>query len=278
MTVEFFNLPYFIFIFIAVLIIIGLYFLLKNKSDKTKKWVLFGLLAFNLALHFFKLMFPPYSLNINQAMRDVWFINICAVSVLVFPFIFLSKNETWKDFMFYLGALSGGLALLIPTEALGDQVFVFDTIRFYIAHMIILIAPVLMVLLKVHTINYKRIIKMPFCVMIYMLFIICNQVLQSELGIVSLRGDDILEIGYRNNSLIWGPSDDLAKLFSVFTPNFMKTVPFGEFAGEVKYWPFFWILPGIFVYFITLPFLISLPLEHKRIKADIKKLALKYKK
>jgi hypothetical protein len=108
--------------------------------------------------------------------------------------------------------------------------------------------------------------------MVYMLFIICNQVLQSELGIVALRGDDITEIGYRNNSFIWGPTDDLAKAFTVFTPNFMKTIPFGAFAGTPKYWPFFWIIPGVFVYFTLLPFLMVLPMQYQTIKKDVKKL------
>ncbi|MGD9900971.1 MAG: hypothetical protein AB7S44_00320 [Spirochaetales bacterium] len=271
-VVEFFNLPYFFFIFLTAGIIVGLYFLLKNKSTKTKNIVLFSLLAFNLALHFLKVTFPPYSDNFLKAIRDIGFINICAVSVLTFPFFYLSKNKYSKDFMFYLGVISGFLALVIPTEALGENVLTLDNIRFYVCHMIIIIAPLLMVLLKVHTIDYKRIWKMPFYATAVMLFIICNQVLQSELGIVSLRGSDILAIGYTNPSLIWGPNDDLAILFSIFTPDFMKTIPFGAYAGQEKYWPLFWILPGVFVYFLVLPLLISLPWQLKDIRRDIKTL------
>lgn len=279
MTVEFFNLPYFAFIFIAFGTLIGLYYLLKNKSLKTKKIVIFSLLLFNLILHFLKLTFPPYSTNPNIAMRDIWFINICAVSVLTFPFYFISKSPALKDFMFYLGTISGTLALLIPTEALGKQVWQLDLFRFYIAHTIILIAPMLMVLLKVHKLNYKRIWKIPFIMGGVLLFIITQQVLQSELGFVDLRNGNFFDINYKNNSFIWGPgNDELAVFFTIFTPKFLKTVPVGVYAGETKYWPFFWLMPSMFIYFIFLPLLICLPFEYKHIASDFKKIFSKKQK
>lgn len=271
MTVEFFNLPYFIFMFATIAIILGLYFLFRNKSLKTRKILIAVLLFSNLALHFLKLTFPPYSTNPAQGMRDVWFINICAVSVLAFPFIFLSKNKSAKDFMFYLGVISGTLAVLIPTEALGEYIWQLDLFRFYYAHIVILVAPLLMVLLKVHTLNYKRIWKMPFYMGAYLLFIITQQVLQAELGIVALRNSDFLNPNYKNPSLIWGPgSEVLAKLFTVFTPDFLTVVPYGAYAGQTKYWPFFYLLPGMFVYFWVLPLLICLPWQAGAIKRDIK--------
>ena len=247
-----------------------LYFIFKNRSLKCKKIFIASLIIFNLALHYLRFLFPPYSGNINSILENSWFINICAVSVLTFPFLFFSKSNTAKDWMFYIGVISGFLAVVYPTEALGDSVLTFDVWRFYICHMIIIVAPLLMVLLKVHSLNYRNIWKMPFCMMAVLLFIICNQVLQSELGIIGMRGDDILKpgCGYRNTSLIWGPTDDVSVIFTWLTPDFMKTVPFGEFAGQPKYWPFFYLVPGCFVYFLLIPLLICLPWEFKHIKQD----------
>ena len=89
-----------------------------------------------------------------------------------------------------------------------------------------------------------------------------------------MRGDDILQAGcgYRNTSLIWGPTDDVSAIFTWLTPDFMKTVPFGPHAGEVKYWPFFYLLPGCFVYFWCIPLLLCLPFERKHMKDDFGKL------
>ena len=84
------NFWYIFFIVLLSGAIVGLYFLLRNKTDKTKKIVLGALLFFNLALHFLKLTFPPYSTNPELAMREVWFVNVCGTSVLLFPFIFIS--------------------------------------------------------------------------------------------------------------------------------------------------------------------------------------------
>lgn len=278
--VEFGNFWYFFFILFAVGITVGLYFLFKNKSLKAKKIFIISVLFFNLALHFIKILFPPYSTNIAFGLENLWFINICAVSVLTFPFLFLSKSQTAKDWMFYIGLISGFLAVVYPTEALGKAVLTLDLWRFYICHIIIIVIPLLMVLWGVHRPNYKNIWKMPFCMIAVMLFIMCNQVLQAELGIIDLRGLDMLEsgCGYRNTSLIWGPTDDIAKIFTWLTPDFMKTVPFGQYAGQEKYWPLFYLIPAVFFYFLLIPFLICLPWEYKKIKMDMKSFFNRFKK
>lgn len=261
--VKLLNFWHFFFIFLFSGAIVGLYFLLKNKTDKTKKIVLGSLLFFNLALHFLKLTFPPYSTNFEFAMREVWFTNVCATSVLFFPFIFLSKSKIAKDYMVYLGIISGFLAMLYPTEAIGKSILTLDLWRFYICHGIIFAVPILTLLLKLHTLDLKRIWKIPICVCAMLLFIICNQILQSELGIIPLRNDDMLNVNFRNPSLIWGPTDDVAIIFSWLTPDFMKTVPVGAYAGQVKYWPFFWMLPGIIIYFLLIPLIICLIFDFK---------------
>ena len=172
--------------------------------------------------------------------------------------------------MVYLGIISGFLALLYPTEALGKSVLTLDLWRFYICHGIIIAVPILTVLLKLHTLDVKRIWKIPLCVCAMLLFIICNQVLQSELGIISLRNSDMLNVNFRNPSLIWGPTDDVAIIFSWLTPSFMKTIPFGAFAGQTKYWPFFWMVPGVIVYFIVIPLILCFIFERNSKKKEEK--------
>lgn len=265
--IKLFNVWYFVTLIITALIVIGLYFLLRKKSSKTIKIVISCLLFFNLAVHFTKFFIEPYSSNPEILARDIWFINICGISVLTFPFIYLSKSDTAKDFMFYLGVISGFLALIYPTEALNKTISL-DVIRFYICHIIIFVAPLLMVLTKNHKLNYKRVWKMPFCMLCVLLLIVVMQIIQSELGYVALRNNNFLDPNYRNNSLIWGPTDDIAILFSWATPEFMKVVPFGEYVGQTKYWPVLWLCPSMFIYFWVLPFILCLPWEARHIKKD----------
>ena len=57
----------------------------------------------------------------------------------------------------------------------------------------------------------------------------------------------------------------------------MKTIPWGAYAGQAKYWPFFYLLPGAFVYFWIIPLLLCLPWELKHIKQDFANLKNKLK-
>ena len=114
MVIKLFNGWYFFWILLAVGGILGLYFALKNKSDKTKKIVLFSLLALGLLLHFLKVFIPPYSVNEKVKLSESWFVNICGANIALFPFLFLCKDKRVRDYMFYIGVLSGFIALIYP--------------------------------------------------------------------------------------------------------------------------------------------------------------------
>ena len=67
-------------------------------------------------LHFLKVYIPPYSTDEARMLRDSWFVNICGANIGLFPFLFFSKNKHVKDYMFYIGVLSGLIALFYPQE------------------------------------------------------------------------------------------------------------------------------------------------------------------
>ena len=103
MIVDYFNFWHFAFIILSIGSYVGLYFLLRNKSDVFKNHVLFGLLVFGIILHYVKAFFPPYSNNINRFFSDIWFINICGANILIFPFIYISNSTKAKAYMFFIG-------------------------------------------------------------------------------------------------------------------------------------------------------------------------------
>jgi len=272
MIIEMFNFWYFFWIAASVGVFIALYFLLRGKREQIQSAVLFSLLAFALILHFLKAFIPPYSTDHSRWLRDSWFVNICGANIALFPFLFLSKSKTAKDYMFYIGILGGLVAIFLPLEPIKklDQASeLLDVIRFYVHHNILWYVPLLMVMLKIHTLDYKRVWKIPGCFMLLLLFIMLNQILQSELGFVPLRGDDITAIGYKNTSYIWGPDDEISKIITPLCPNIFKTIPVGKLAGTPKYWPWFWLLVPAHVVLIPLCFLMSMIFEHKHFKTDI---------
>ena len=277
MYIAMFNGWYFFWLLICAGATVGLYFLLRRRSPVTQKAVLFGLLMLGLVLHFTKVYYPPYSVDEARMLRDSWFVNICAANIALFPIFFWSKNDRIKDYMCYIGIISGLVALFYPQEPMAkvDQYAEqLDIIRFYFHHWMVMAVPLLMVLLGLHKLSYKRILSAPTGLLLLMLFIMLNQIFQSELGFIPLRNQgDFFGIGYKNTSYIWGPgtNDAIGEFFALFTPNIFKTVPVGEFAGQVKYWPWFWIIVPVYVIVTPLTFLVALIFDHKALTEDLKK-------
>ena len=268
--VEYFNFYYFLYIAFAFGLLTGLYFLLRNKSQKTSTIVLFCLLAANLLLHFFKLSFASYQDWMPQAIRTITPENICAVDILVFPWFFLSKKNVLKDYMFYMGVMGGIGATFLPIDVIGRDAFALESMRFYFSHILIWVVPLLMVLLKLHTLDYKRIIKVPLLIYSVLGIILINEIILTGAGFVPL--DYLYSNEFRNSAFIFGPLAAigfLGELFTALTPKLFLTIPIGENAGAAYYWPIIWLVIPAFIYFSILAFLLSLPFEYKRIKKDM---------
>ncbi len=275
MIIAMFNGWYFFWLILSIGAVLGLYFLLRNKDQRIQKAVLFGLLAFGLLAHFLKVYIPPYSTDESRMLRDAWFVNICGANIALFPFFFFSKNKHVKDYMFYIGVLSGLLALVYPEEPLAkkDQLAEFwDIVRFYYHHWMLLAVPLLMVLLGLHELSWKRILSAPVGLLLLMLFIMLNQIFQSELGYIPLRGEDLFDINYKNTSYIWGPGEgnSIGSLFTPFCPDIFKYIPVGEHAGQEKYWPWFWMICPVFIIVTPLAFGICMIFDWKQFQKDVK--------
>lgn len=270
-----FNLWYWFWLIISIGSTVGLYFLLRKKTQKTQKAVLFSILVLGLVAHFTKFLYPPYSTDPARMLRDSWFVNICGANIGLFPFMFFSKNKRVKDYMFYLGLLGGLVATLVPLEPIAkvnQAAEWIDIVRFYFHHTMLYAVPLLMVLLGLHKLSYKRVLWCPVYLLGVMLFIMLNQILQSELGFIPLRGNDMLNINYKNSSLIWGPgSQSFAVILTALCPKIFKTIPVGEYAGQTKYWPWFWLIVPVFVYLVPICFGICLIFDFKNFKTDFKR-------
>ena len=276
MFIAMFNFWYFFWLMLAAGATVGLYFLLRNRSEFTQKSALFAILVFGLLLHFLKAYIPPYSVDQARMLRDSWFVNICAANIALFPFLFFSKKDAVKDYMFYLGVISGLLAMVYPQEPmakLDQQAEQLDIVRFYFHHWMLMAVPLLSVLLGHHKISYKRVWTAPVGLLLLMLFIMLNQVFQAELGYIPLRNQTgFLGIGYKNTSYIWGPgtNDAIGQFLSIFTPKIFRTVPAGQFAGAEKYWPWFWLIVPAFVLLTPLAFGLCMIFDRKNFACDAK--------
>lgn len=292
MAIEMFNFWYFFWMFLQIGATAGLFFAFRKSRPFTQNVVLFSLLLLGVAFHFLKMYIPPYGELINgqweitnRGWRDSWFVNICGANIILFPFIFLMKNKYLKDYMFYIGMLTGLIVLFYPQEpiAKGDpqqqMAEILDIIRFYYHHWMIMSVPLLMVLWKRHTLSYKRIWVAPVGLLLLMLFIILNQIFQSELGFIPLRDAESAVPNYKNSSYIWGPlnsdgtMDPIGGIFDIFCPSWFKTLPiscegYGLAEGAVKYWPWFWMIFPVFILTTPLSFGLSMIFDGKQFGRD----------
>ncbi len=280
MTVEFGNAFYLMYILIAAGAVVGLYFLLRHKSEPTQKWVLFGILMFNFALHFAKLLFPPYINDLPNELHKATLENICAVSTVLFPFLFmLPKKWVTHDYFYFIGVISGLLALLYPTEALGEKAFAFDTIRFYICHTGLLVVPLVAALIGYRRPRLKYMWGIPLGFLVHETIVMVNELCLLKTGLIEGTLQTFFDRGARNNSFVHGPTPDMdgiGKFLTFFTPRFMQRDIFGINGGVDFYWPVLWLIVPVFVYFIPIYLAIASPVS-KEVWVDLKEYKKKEK-
>lgn len=275
------SLFYFVYIAACFALFFGLYFGLRHKSRRAQNMALLIFLWLNFALHFLKLLFSIYDVQHDVTIiRKATFENICAVSTLIFPFIYMSKNaKVGKDYMFYLGAISGFAGCVFPAPVdswmwkgeAGLPFYHLETIRYYICHAGIWIVPVLMVLFGIHKLDYRRIWKALFFYFGVLGLIIINEIILVRIGWVHDPGSlkaFLDNEGGRDLGYAFGPNEMLEKPLKYvlwLTPKAFKD----------PYVPILWEVFPVLILGGAGCFAVSMIWEHKHFKDDC--IALKNK-
>lgn len=105
MLIDYGSFAYCFYLLLPFAITVALYFVLRRRSMRTKKILIFCLLIANFIQHVLKTyIYPQYDggFSYNQTAY-----NMCAFLILVSPFIFLCKNDFLKDAIFFFGTAAG---------------------------------------------------------------------------------------------------------------------------------------------------------------------------
>ncbi len=257
------NAFYFMYIGIAVEYIAVLWLALRKCSKKTAHIVLLVILLLNFSLHFIKQAFVPYVNNHPQSWRRSTVENLCAVSTVFFPFIYLIKKQNiLHDFVYFIGVCGGLAALLYPSETIGQSAFAFDTIRFYICHTNLVTVPLLAAILGVYRPRLSRCWAIPVLFLLWETVICLNEYFLIGVGLVDAKFADLLDPAFRNSSFPFGVRPEFAwakKLFDPFVPEFLRTDAFGLNGGEDFYFPVLWLVGPAFVYLTPIYIILSSP-------------------
>ena len=252
---------------------LGLYFLLRNKSEKVIKITLLSLAFGNFLLHFLKIFHPSYLAEFNYSLIRMSLENICAVSTVILPFAMLCKNKTFKGYFYLISFLGGLMAVILTTEPNGIYIFEFNSIRYYICHYILFAVPILAVVLKEFKPNFKSCIWMPLMFFIGQTIIFLNEIILSCVGLVSHTTESFLSGDYRNAAFVFGPNTEFKGIIDTFhflVPDIFTKNIFGiEGVGDF-YWPVIWLLVPVVLFFPLGYLLFTLPFTYKDVVSYIK--------
>ena len=280
---NFSNIWYVLSLVFLFAIPVILYFILRNKSDKTIKITLLVLAFGNFSLHFLKILHPSYLSNINYSLIRISLENICGVSTVLLPFAMLCKNKTIKGYFYLISLLGGLMAVVLTTDPNGKYVFQFDTIRYYVCHYVLFSLPILAVTLKEFKPNFKSSIWMPLMFFIGQTIIFVNEIILSYAGLVNHTPESFLSGDFRNAAFVFGPNTEFKSIVDTFhflVPDIFTKNIFGiEGVGDF-YWPVIWLLVPVVLFFPLGYFLFTLPFTHDDVKNYVaeKKLILFKKK
>ncbi len=241
---DIYSLNHFLYVIAVPLVIIGIYYAFKNKTNDFKYWFLFALTVLAWVIHFSRFWLEP---NLNT--YEMFFTDLCGLSTFVYPFIMISKKKVFMDYMYYLGAVFAFSSLAYPNNIAGDPIFVFNTIRFFFAHVILVAVPVLLVTWKMHIPNIRNLGWMFLFLMMGGIF---NMALTQFFVETGLRS-------YLANYMgIWGRGDDVFELFELAAPWLTYQKEINGVLTEVPI-PFIYIIPGAFIVYMPTWIIMSLP-------------------
>lgn len=137
MIIYYFNYVHILTLVAAALLVAGLYFALRNRSAFTKEVALYIIMGFNITQHFYKSLVWPHLWGTGFGLINTAY-NVCAILIIVTPFVYVSKNCLLKQFVCYVGTIGPVLTLAFPYWFIGSTILKWEYWRSWTCHTLLI--------------------------------------------------------------------------------------------------------------------------------------------
>lgn len=227
----------------AAAALVGLYFLLKNKSRRTQTWVLGSLSFLGVAAILYNLLMWDAPLSYLP-------LHLCSFNALALPIVVFSRNKTMGNLLLVwsLGALA---AVALPFEMTEAKLLSWPFFFFFFPHVVEFGIPILLFKLGHIKKDPKCIVSTVAITMAAYTFSHLMNKLINGLQLLD-RDGDLITVNYMFSI---EPTNPLVELF-------YKVIPY-------EYWHMYMVIPILVVYLLAVysPQLCSAYRSRKAVKA-----------
>ncbi len=278
-----------LYILTILILFFIIFFSLKLCHKKGKQFsyrFILGILIFNFLLHFAKQLFPPYMKQFPSSLWKSTFENLCATLIIISPFIFVSKNKYLKDYMYYIGVISGIGVYFFPFGTFGRDLtnmdVLIDVIRFYVCHIPLVLCGFLMVEEGFHKLDYRRLWSIPITYLTLQCVIFTNDVVKFACGGYAN------ECGYIDSKEAWmvflyrnGPANESTNMgFKENFDSFLSWlyIPYlmtYKMDGRTYFIPVLWAYLPILSLSYPVGTVLAYPFQKEQMKIDYRRFLIK---
>lgn len=167
MVISFLNLTFWLLMLFMITLIVGLYFILRNRSEKVKIIAVSAISICNIIFFFiYKLWLKNDAeyLEISNLEKFNWWselpLQLCNISMFMIPVALIFKLDSLKSYVFFISTLGAFMAICFPEKGFTNcSIFLLRNIGFYGTHVIIFVLGISVVTLGLYKPKLKGIHK-----------------------------------------------------------------------------------------------------------------------
>ena len=144
-----FGLTHIITLIISILIIIGIYYILRNKTEKTKIITLFILSLSGICAIIYNLIRWDSPLEYLP-------LHMCSINAILLPIAILTRNKKIGNLLI-LWSLGALIALIMNFQGTNYELLSWTFIMYYLPHTLEFGIPILLFIFKIIRLDYKTI-------------------------------------------------------------------------------------------------------------------------